>query len=521
MLTNESLAVQNCVSFLLLRQLWNGLPQAKKESRECSVKSNIIDKEIISISLSLALVILSDQIIHASVNSGDISSHQAALVGSYHSISPSPSGLGIPNVAFLDQIGKSFENYSKNMSYSHFVLLRESLLPVYKVCGMKVTSQVMRSGQDSFKLSIDYYLRVNKLSLMVANNKVNTLAKNSKHPELLVKHFYISGSLDYVVKLCNVERKINYVVTVPQSERPRQSSKCNVVSKCSLNFDSLTCHITLPLLLVVRHTTQSLRRVKDIFVDLEVTLLLVKKHEEETLSCDRKSNVTEFTSYLCALERSALSSYLTDISLVSEQLETCNSPNKNSPEVHVNTLDLSQSSSVSEHLDSPVELPANCHLLSSSSPYDADVVEDTTDSPQFLSSDPEAPVQSSMATYGASKSTLKMSSNDVVENEQLDLSVSPGIKDMLNIDESNLDFSIFGSVKVSNIQVYVGIESLLLLCEMHEISGAVDCRTVSPKNWQSHPHAPLSYKVLPSYISLASTLKKFVLSAQDQAISNK
>ncbi|XP_019853101.1 PREDICTED: uncharacterized protein KIAA1109-like isoform X3 [Amphimedon queenslandica] len=521
LLTKESLAVQNCVCFLLLRQLWNGLPQAKKESKRCSVKSNMIDKEIISISLSLALVVLSDQICHVSGDGGEISSYQAPLVSSYHSISPSPSGLGIPNVAFLDQIGKSYKNYSKNMSYSHFVLLRESLLPVYKVCGMKITSQVMRSGQDSFKLNIDYYLRVNELSLIVANNEVSPLDENLKHPELLVKHFCVSGSLDYVVKLCNLERKINYVVTVPQSERPHRSSKYNVVSKCSLNFDSLACHITLPLLVVVRHTAQSLRHVKDIFVDFEVTLLLVRKYEEETLTCDRKSNVTEFTSYLCALERSALSSCQTDISLVSEQFETCNNPNKSSSEIHVNPLDLSQSSSMSGHLDSPVEVPANSHLLSSSSPYDADVVEDTTDSPQFFSSDPEAPVQSSMATYGASKSTLKMSSNDVVENEQLDLSISPGIKDMLNINESNLDFSIFGSVKISNIQVCVGIESFLLLCEMHEISGAVDCRTVSPKNWQSHPHAPLSYKVLPSYISLASTLKKFVLSAQDHAISNK
>ena len=521
LLTDESVAVQNCVSFLLLRQLWSGLSQTKKESNKCSVKSNIIDKEIISISFSVALVVLSDQISHGSSNNGGISSHQAALVSSYHSISPSPSGLGIPNVAFVDQIGSSFESYSKNMSYSHFVLLRESLLPIYKVCNMKVTSQVMRSGQDSSKLSIDYYLKVKKLSIMVSNNEVSPVALNVKKPELLIEHFYVSGSLDYVAKLCNLERKVYYVVTIPQNQGPRRSLNCNVVSKCSLNFDSLLFHITLPMLMVVRHTTQSFRHVKDLFLDIEVTLPLVKKYEEEAVTCDRRSNVTEFTSYLCALERTALSSCRTDFGQVFEQFDTCNNPGKSFSEVHVDTSDLSQSSLMSEHLDSPVEEPANCHLLSSSSPYDADVVEDTTDSPQFLSSDPEAPVQSSMATYGASKSTLKMSSNDVVENEQLDLSISPSIKDMLNIDESNLDFSIFGSVKVSKIQVYVGIESLLVLCEMHEISGAVDCRTVSPKSLQSHSRVPLSYKVLPSYFSLASTLKKFVLSAQDHAISNK
>lgn len=510
---------------------------ARKDYSNGNVDESIILQEIMSVTLSITSRFYQQKL---QLPSGIVLSHEntlAASVASYQSISPSPSGLGIPNEAFIEN-AQSSNRIANNpflatgTSYSHLVLLRETLVPLLKTFNVKIESQLRRKYHNTTKFSTDYDIVVTKISVVVLSDGQCSIAPYSSQPEVFVETFRVSGSLDYVTEGRGASKKSNYIITVPGNDSALQNS--NIISKCTLNFDTIAINVTLPLLVVIRHTSQSLHFAKHLIVESKLSPSENKLSDDKNISSTRngQSGLSEIGKFFLELEKNFLQTEsLQEPEIVEIVIESCDEQNvgqeNNSGGIFLDEIkhsNSSQSSLVSEQLGSPVGV-AGSHPISSSSPYDADVVEDTTDSPHFFSSDPEAPVQSSMATYGASKSTLKMSSSNdiIVENGQLDVPIGLNIKDIVNTEESNLEYSVYGSVKISYIRISMNIESLLVFFEMHGISAAVDCRGVPNNKLKQLPNigVPLAYNVLPSYLSVASTLKRIVMCAQDVAISNK
>lgn len=559
LLTDVSRKIRDSVSFSFIDQLCFGLSSAVETNASelpQSYKEGFLLQEIMAMSLALSLKLLTQQYQSSTASpvqmrnsksrhmSGRVSTPSGGpTVVSYHSISPSPSDLGVPNVLFTPQqlnptSGMEHSDYqllTEKASYNHFILLRESLLPVFKSSNIIIASQLKKHSHNSSVLIAEYKLQLPKTTLVV----VNGLEDTHQQPELIVEQLCISGSLKYTLESRIVAPKaVNYIVTVRHKTNIDDSSsqklRSNVMSKCSISLETLALHISLPLMIVIRHTSESLHHMRQYLQDLAQipqTLLIELQSATDTNDINISSNVWKRGEQLKNVLIELEGKYLPSPDSVTVQ-STPNSRRNvliQKPTTinitHSDSLRESQSLSsvASEHIDSPMtdDVTKSHHILSSSS-HGAEHVEDTTDSPQIFSSDPEAPIQSSMATYDTSKSVIKDTSFDV---EQYDVSeITPNVREILSIPDDQLEFSIYGSVRIACIHISTRIESLLLLFEVQGISGSVDCRkATNDKSFSTgaHYHVPIVYSLLPTYLSVASTLRRTTLRVIDPVISNR
>lgn len=548
--------VQNSIAFSLINQLWNGLPFVTEEYASrfpSNYKEGFLLQEIMTTSLALSLRLLVQKTSSLSpflFRPVRRPSHTRTVaagtpsVASYHSISPSPSNLCVPNSLFTQQQQLfSFERSDYQMlvesaTYNHLVLLRESLLPIYNSSNILIASQLKRNCHNSRKLSVEYELQLRETTVVVTNGVGILKGSYDSQPELMVGQLHVSGYLEYTVESRTVSSKAaNYIVTVRHKQRDTdlpQKLRSNVMSKCSVSLETLAIHVTLPLLVVIRHTSESLRHMVKSLQDFKITLphFLVDENPiidqmNQSISFVAWTRVQQLKQLLIDFEnkhlpmRSSQSTPHSGHNLTNRQPVDCANI---SLQGDLSECNPSLSSVTSEHPDSPLTdgVPACDHPIFSSSSHGVDPIEDTTDSPNVFSSDPDAPIQSSMATYDTSKSTLKMSSVNNIDEECSELPEMPNVREILLIPDDQLEFSVYGSVKVTHIHLSTCIESLHLLMEVNEISASVDCRKIPLLSSAQPPrHIPFVYKLLPSYLSVASTLKQTAIRTIDHAISTR
>ena len=199
-----------------------------------------------------------------------------------------------------------------------------------------------------------------------------------------------------------------------------------------------------------------------------------------------------------------------------------------------------------EYHESPTEkavdmeryIPAGTSLDVTGCIITADMVDDTTDSMQVLSSDYETTGKSSKTNYNFSQRVankrLHFGAPDAVSDQQPTVSDLHEVQRDLAISDDQLQLSFFGLVKISKICITFGVESIQTVLEVKGITGSVDCRrkhgerqvpisvkAVATNNVSARRHTQFIYKILPTYLSVASQFQQFNITVLDPAISKR
>ena len=605
--------------------MWHGLSTATDELMSgfpSNYQQGFLLQEIMATSLALAIRLGTEQAVLSSVpiqhkpvktrsRSTKSSIAPSVISAGYYSISPSPSDLAVPNVMYhqheTSKENTDYRTLVQGTSYEHFVLLRESLLPFYSSCNIKIAPQLKTHCHNSSKLSLEYHLRLQEAALLVMDGRTShqeTDVIESYHviPEFLLEELSIGGSLENVVEShVLTAQSSNYLITVRHRQAEAKSDgtskqRSNITSKCYVSLDTIATHVTLPFLMVCRHSSESLHHMRKSLQALmfspgqpgpevtsnvgsiQVSLLATEEDHigidevdtvrspawitaqslvQQLFLMEQKQNSTQNIPHVSRLRPISATPQSNNIKpTITEYSNSPRNPQRRvSPVLDVSGLGVSLESSHHEpdveescHAsfssltsgecpESPVDVVVNMetsvppHIQSifSSSSHGQEPVDDTTDSPQVFSSDTEAPIQSSMATYsGLSKPSIKIIP-DINTKEQPEAPETPNMREILNVPDDQLEFSVFGSIKIGTIQVSTQVETLLLILEIQSVSGAVDCRQIPPDismQFSTMPlshggHVPLVYKLLPTYLSIAGTFKRTLIRVSDAAISTR
>ena len=563
-----------------INQLWMCLSLANEEFLASSsnnfssvYKEGYLLQEIMGTSLALIIKLCSQVapcfVTPVSLLNTTKSCHEYAptpSVVTYHNINPSHSDL--PLTIEQGQYDEYYQLIVDECNYYQVVVLRESLLPFYKSSNIAIAPQLKQECYNKSKLSVDYWLLFQENAVLVVDSQVAVVEEGMETydviPELLLEQLQISGSLEYVTESRTISSQTgNYIITV-RSEQSSDSPKklrSNITSKCSVSLETLSVHISLPLLMVFRHTSESLRHMRKLFEELKISHIIntavqtpnknnVSEGDGDAVCCwsniqnlvqqfrileqkqhpqSRKSVLPETSqNAFMNTSKAKIGEHSNPDKLSSPIDELGSSPSINSQISNSNEpRNPSLSSLISYELpDSPIDTAIDVETSTYFPPNLAETNnDDTTDSPHMFSSDPDAPIQSSMATY-TSRPIVKPSPLSSLVKEQPE---APNMGEILTIPDEKLESSIFGSIKITTIQVSTQIETIFVAMEIQGLSGSIDSRQIPPKLPLSYPavpllrgsHIPLLYKLLPTYFSVASTLKKSFVRVEDGAISTR
>ena len=501
----------------------------------------------------------------------------------YFSISPSASELAITNASYSKQ---EYENIDYTTlvnavdNTEALLYIREALLPFFSACNIRITPQLNKQCHNSLKLNVDYHIQLEEAAILVIDGREDTGDSVDDSvgvvPEFLLDHLCITGSLEHVVESRFVVQSSGHLVTIRSNSdnNDRKKHHSNVTSKCYLGLDAIATHVTLPLLMLSRHTSQSLHHWRKSFHAFKPTVSSsIHSMGPAGQSTDSISQpVTESQSWITAqslvsilieMERSKLHTTPSNNNASQSKQATPRGSNRNTNiSTHSSTpnypLSLKalgtiskmygieepdtkrrhSSSSSAESPTKPTIPPSsletgNTGILSSGS-HGIEGTEDTTDSANVFSSDPEAPIQASMATYATRKGST--SKGPVIVNptdfvpDLSPVAEMPNMNEILAIPDNQLEFSVYGSIRIQSLQVSSQVGTLLVMFEVRNISGAIDCRQIpsvkkkADINIQTGPavsdHTPLLYKLLPTYLSVSSTLQQCCIRVFDSAVSD-
>ena len=507
----------------------------------------------------------------------------------YFSISPSASELAMGEESF-GKIARENIDYLalvRAADTNCLLYIRECLLPLFSACNIKITPQLSKQCHNSLKLNMDYNITLEEAAILVMDGRDEESQFDSVDdsvgvvPEFLLDHLSITGSLEHVTESRIVTRPSGYLVTVRSSSHQRKSHRSNVTAKCCLGLDAIATHITLPLLMLSRHNSHSLRhwrrglskpRPQDVPHPQDVPCPRQydqpdsnKKDTIEDVTLSHSWNTAKsLVGILGAMEKhktTPTSPPLTSQSKQATPKGTRHAPNLPSSPPYPLSVKALGAISRNYGLEEPDSIPKRRRRLSddsissndspnklviratptghthpgqggviSSGSHGLEGTEDTTDSPQVLSSDTEAPVQASMATYTKkappTKTTPIINPVDFIPELSPVLDV-PNMNEILAIPDDQLEFSVCGLVRVKSLQVSSQIGSLLAMLEVRNISGAVDCRQIPAASGEegnappvASPDAvPFLYTLLPTYLSLSSTLQQCCVRVFDSAVS--
>ena len=602
LLTSLSSCLRESVVYAVARQLWLGQPLATSErvaGFPSKYREGFVLQEIAATLLSLALRLHVQRSSLSAVpcKGGRSQSivHEDSAPG-YFSISPSASELAITNASYakLEREDIDYSQLVNAVNMEYLLYIRESLLPFFSACNIKVAPQLNKHCHNSLKLSMDYHIQLEEAAILVIDCRdEEPLAVDDSVgvvPEFLLDHLCITGSLEHVKESRTVIQSIGYLVTIRTSssstgadeEGERKKLRSNITSKCYLGLDAIAMHVTLPLLMVSRHTSQSIhhwRKSLQVFKPSVTQERLVNEQGDQQGVDSSSITVAQSQSWLTAkslvsilssMEKKKLSPPTAAISQSKQATPRGSQRNMNistyssspnyplsikalgaisktygleEPDVNNTSSSTSNKRRLSIDSNSSQDSPNNItitidpgqqenanHGIISSGSHGIEPAEDTTDSPQLLSSDPEAPIQASMATYtknGSHKISSTINPVDYVP-ELSPVVEMPNMNKILAIPDNQLEFSVYGSVRVKSLQVSSQVGTLLVMLEVRNISGAIDCRQIPSEkrtefSAQTGPvpteGVPILYKLLPTYLSVSSTLQQCCIRVFDSAVS--
>ncbi len=523
-------------------------------------------KEIVAtlLSLSLRLLVQGSSLSAISCDGGkpikpNIFSEDSTV--GYFSISPSASELAITNASYAKREYEHIDYTSLVNSVEDMnalLYIRESLLPFFAACNIKIAPQLIKQCHNSLKLNVDYRILLEEAAILIIDGREEGEESVDDSvgvvPEFLLDNLCITGSLVHTVESIAVVQSTGHLITIrtTSDNKERKKRNSNITSKCYLGLDAIATHVTLPLLMLSRHTSQSLHHWRKSFSTFKPTTdtstLEASNNEQpllEPIAVESQSWVTaqSLVSILMDMEKSK--SHVTPPINVSQSKPTTprssqrninltthsSSPNYPLSMKALGTIskmygieepDIKQRLSSSSSTESPDKgIPPSAAILSSGSHGLEGGTEDTTDSGHVFSSDNDA--AQIHTTYSKKASTSK---NPILLNpvdfvpEVSPVVEMPNMNEILGIPDSQLEFSVYGSIRIKSLQVSSQVGTLLLMFEVRNISGAIDCRQIPTKKTSDPNHTPLLYKLLPTYLSISSTLQQCCVRVFDSAVSD-
>ena len=454
----------------------------------------------------------------------------------YVSISPSPSELAVPNVVFVassaqqDAQADIKDIITSKLDFDTHLLLREALLPLFSAAGLKVPSQLKIKCHNSSEINMEYNFSLSEGNVVVVDRSVSgsTLRPSgqSHKPEsvLLVHQLCVSGSLKYLVKDKSPQlQSTSYLVTTkPMVDLNATRQHSNITSKFSVRLDSLIANVTFPLMMICRHSSESFRHwityQRPIHNQLDkhsaAASTAMEELEESDQQCATASAAwttsQQLVELFLSLEKDKNPPLTVESSRGSEpsRIIGSNTPiekhklteyshSPKYPRAHRvvaqegGQLSSGQSYTSLTSGDREHDYPHD-HVAIKIEPtpsvsikyhpsHNHEAADDTTDSPQVLSSDNDT-----ASSWGASYSVPsrfasnhnKRSKLETTDHVQSRLE-TPNIREGLSVAEDKLQFSVFGLVKISTIQVRSQLETLLTILEIQGVTGAVDCRKIT------------------------------------------
>lgn len=495
----------------------------------------------------------------------------------YISISPSPSDMALPNRLYANK--QYFEQETdltmfSRVDYTTLAELREALIPFFSAVGVTLEHQLQVPQFNTAQVVVDFTLQLREATLFVLDHvqapglgpdsdAPRPLHSYSTTPTLLAEQLLINGCIKHNLEqeTSNLQqKKVSLLLPASNdSEHSSSQAKVGIVSNCCVSMETIHVVVTAPLLKLAKHVsvTGKLRRKAlkqaqfDAVDEMETPRPPSSPPDPVTESSGAGGHVAKFaTSIVTHLASLQIPSITVDRGSFSHirLLDYIDSPRPTTKaKVASPHLAMENGAKTSYgHLSIPTRSPPvmenksdRMETLSSSSEHDVpqpvvitmedapggsspeDVIstmdtcaDDTTDSQHVVSSDNEG--MTSSFTSSTRKSDLQSSELlSPLTSECSDHTQS--LLKRLSIPESELKFSVFGLLKLHTVKCELQVESTRTTLELVGISAAVDTRNSAPLS-PIITALPLISELLPTYLSIAATLKKTMVRVNDRGL---
>lgn len=483
----------------------------------------------------------------------------------YMSISPSPSFMAMPNRLFANEEETNSDDVFDTIDFKTLAVLREALIPFFSTVGIHMDHQLQVPSLSTSEFVVDFTVELREVTVFAVEHvspSVSTYT-TATTPTLLTEQLLINGCLKRNTELTSPSPKQKRTLLLPTPISFSGEAKVGVVCDCAAAVETVRLVVTAPLLKLTKHinVTGKLRRKalkQALMSDMDAMETPLPTDCPPISECNLghvKKLATALVNHLENLQGKAVPRVsVVSIStgrLVEDYRESpkpvraTSSGGKPSP--FVSKADVASPCSSLPGPSSLNTADGNSFLradlpssyCSSSEPELSHTVirmedapegtspedvlstmdtcgEDTTDSQHIMSSENEGkPSLSPSAHVNTATKSSKLHPALIypVEPSNHAQSLLKG----LGLQESQLLYSVFGLLKVASIKCEVQIETTNASLELAAISAAIDTRN-SASPVPSNTGLPLLSEVLPTYLSIAATLKQSTLRVNDKGL---
>ena len=572
---------RNTVLFSCLHQIWNSLTVFSEIHVPSSLDPVDYDTKLVAVMLALASRIYSlrdkkmDPCFPLRPNSPAIQlrdpDQSSEVTVGYVSISPAPSDLAIPNRVYLSRElvdeEADFAPLFAQVTYTTFALLRESLVPFFSAAEIPLEQQLYVPHLSKADVSLDFTLKLHEATVFALEHlrglQAPVLATvTTPSPVLLVEQIVLNGCFKHDSKLESASAvQLAPLLPFPSKSAPPPQAKVSISSNCCIAADTICATMNTPLLKLAKHlsVTGRLRRKAskqarlDAIDRMETPLPPALSAPPISLQAGHVSkfaaSIVDRFLHIEAKSRPSFSPH-SDILQQSQSsatnirvLDYLGSPR---PPKHKSNLFSEQhpvpgipvnQTPTGEYAYRPPKLqrqdssdssPENQRIEDGTSPEEVPSTmdtygEDTTDSQRIVSSD-EAPPSSprfpfERPTTHPQQYPTNQSADPSTDPRPHHHTQSETLRSLV-IPKCNLLYSIFGLLKLSTVKCELQFESTRAVLELAGISAAVDTRNVAtaPSAATADGNLSILSQALPTYLSVAATLRKTLLRVLDRGL---
>ncbi len=192
----------------------------------------------------------------------------------YISISPSPSELALPNLAYVPPDVPQEVDCDKifgELPFGRLVVVRESVLPFLQATGIPVEPQLRTKCHNSNEIFADFSVELREACVYAIECVAPpTVPESSSHYPPVVfaaERFVIDGCLKYAFEASlGKTPNLSLFATKTTANAQKESdinmastvaSKMNISAKCCVSLNSIRSTITVPLLKLSRHMAET------------------------------------------------------------------------------------------------------------------------------------------------------------------------------------------------------------------------------------------------------------------------
>lgn len=511
--------------------------------------------------------------VHSRPNSPLIGREADRCSTGYVSISPSPSDLAMPNRLY-DANRQYWEEEEAGLTvFSHtdhetLTVLREALVPLFSAFGLPVDHQLQVAQLNTAQFVIDFSVELRDATVFVLDHvsSPSIPPSLSTTPTVLAEQLLIHGCVKHNSEMVTAlpQGRPSLLLPTP-SDVPVDSSKARLLSNCSVSMETIHATVTAPLLKLAKHVnvTGRLRRKawKQAQLDQVDAMETPRPHSSAppTVEADSDagavyvtkfassmvaqlsgfhevtnngmlspaSNTEQQTSHIKVVEfHESPQPYRVTFTSASPALATRAESLQQQPVPPVATRYMHSSTYSSSDLEHSQSI--SVHATEGTSPEDLVSTMDTcgedttgTDSQHLVSSDNDKLASSQPASRRPSTaghasaghtSVLAPPANQFECSEH-----TQSLLQGLSLPDSELQFSVFVLVRLNSARVMLQVETTKAVLELANISAAVDARNVMPTLTVS-TGLPLLSDILPTYLSVAATLRKTLVHVSDKGL---